>query len=66
MRVTYDNSGFILAEANAMRVWRGPHLAAVTVVGLVMVGCEAPPRGSDEPGPVEGPNQVVLKVPGMT
>ncbi len=49
-----------------MRTWRGPQWAAVAVVGWVLVGCEAGPRGSDEPVPVEGPNQVVLKVPGMT
>ncbi len=49
-----------------MRVRCGPQWAAVAVIGWALAGCEAPPRGSDEPVPVEGPNQVVLKVPGMT
>ncbi len=44
-----------------MRTWR---VAAVVV--LVATGCEPPPRGSDEPMPTDGPNQVVLKVPAMT
>ena len=49
-----------------MRAQRGPHWAVVAVAGWVLIGCEAPPRGSDEPVPVVGPNHVVLKVPGMT
>jgi hypothetical protein len=49
-----------------MRKWRAPQVAAVAIFGLVLVGCEPPKRGSDEPVPTEGPNQVVLKVPGMT
>ena len=47
-----------------MRKWCMPLTAAVAVAGLVLTGCG--PRGSDDPGPTEGPNQVVLKVPGMT
>ena len=35
-------------------------------VGLVLFGCKPVERGSDEPMPTDGPNQVVLKVPGMT
>ncbi len=49
-----------------MQKWRAPHLAAVAVVGLVLSGCGRPPSGSDEPMPTTGPNQVVIKVPGMT
>lgn len=44
-----------------MQTWR-----VAAVVALVMAGCEPPPRGSDEPMPTDGPNQVVLKVPAMT
>lgn len=33
---------------------------------LVLFGCEPVERGSDEPMPTDGPNQVVLKVPAMT
>lgn len=45
-----------------MRTW---HVAAVAL-GLAVAGCEPPPRGSSEPMPTDGPNQVVLKVPDMT
>ncbi len=48
-----------------MRTWCVPHLTATAVVGLVLAGC-APQRGSNEPMPTDGPNQVVIKVPGMT
>ncbi len=48
-----------------MRMWRMP-MATAVVVGLVLAGCEPPPRGSNEPMPTDGPNQVVLKVPDMT
>lgn len=47
-----------------MRTWRFP--VAAVVAGLVAVGCEPAPRGSSEPMPTDGPNQVVLKVPDMT
>jgi len=47
-----------------MRTWRFP-LAAVAA-GLMLAGCNAVQRGSDEPMPTDGPNQVVLKVPDMT
>lgn len=33
---------------------------------LALAGCGPVPRGSDEPMPTDGPNQVVLKVPDMT
>jgi hypothetical protein len=49
-----------------MRTWCVPHFTAAVVVGLVLTGCEPPQRGSDEPMPTDGPNQVVIKVPGMT
>jgi hypothetical protein len=45
-----------------MRTRRGFLLAAV----LVPFGCGPSQRGADEPMPTDGPNQVVLKVPGMT
>ena len=48
-----------------MTTWRVPHLTATAVV-LVLAGCQMGPRGSDEPMPTDGPNQVVLKVPAMT
>ena len=40
--------------------------ASVLVVAVALAGCAPTPRGSDEPMPTDGPNQVVLKVPGMT
>lgn len=44
-----------------------PQLAGAAVLaGLVLAGCQPGPRGSDEPLPTDGPNQVVIKVPGMT
>ena len=49
-----------------MRTWRVPHLTAAVVFGLVLTGCGPVQRGSDEPMPTDGPNQVVIKVPGMT
>jgi hypothetical protein len=49
-----------------MQTWRAPHLVAVAVVGMGLVGCRPVPRGSDEAMPTTGPNQVVVKVPGMT
>ncbi len=36
------------------------------VIAFAVVGCRPVPRGSDEPMPTTGPNQVVLKVPDMT
>ena len=48
-----------------MQTWHTRHIAATAVVGLVLLaGCG--PRGSDEPMLTDGPNQVVLKVPGMS
>jgi hypothetical protein len=49
-----------------MRKWRAPHLAAAVIVGLVLVGCEQGPQQPDVAMPTTGPNQVVIKVPGMT
>lgn len=49
-----------------MRRWHVPHAVMAVAVGLVLAGCMPAPRGSDEPMPTDGPNQVVLKVPGMT
>lgn len=49
-----------------MRKWRVPHLTVAAVVGLVLGGCAQTPSGSDEPMPTDHPNEVVLKVPGMT
>ena len=49
-----------------MQTWRGPHLAAAMAVGLVLAGCGPSPRGSDDPMPTDGANQVVIKVPTMT
>jgi hypothetical protein len=46
-----------------MRTRRGLLSAAVA---LVVFGCKPVERGSDEPMPTDGPNQVVIKVPGMT
>jgi hypothetical protein len=43
-----------------------PQLTAALVLGLAIAGCEPPPRGSDEAMATTGPNQVVIKVPGMT
>lgn len=41
--------------------------ASVAVaVAVALAGCAPGPRGSDEPMPTDGPNQVVLKVPAMT
>jgi hypothetical protein len=48
-----------------MRTWCVPLLTAA-VFGLTLTGCGSPQRGSDEPMPTDGPNQVVIKVPGMT
>ena len=47
-----------------MRMWRFPVVAVVA--GLVAAGCGPVQRGSSEPMPTDGPNQVVLKVPDMT
>lgn len=44
-----------------MRNWQ-----AAVMVGVVLAGCQPPQRGSDDPMPTDGPNQVVIKVPGMT
>ena len=41
-----------------------PQLTATLVLGFVLIGCQPP--GSSEPVPTDGPNQVVIKVPGMT
>jgi hypothetical protein len=49
-----------------MRKCLAAHAAAAALVGLVMAGCGPAPRGSSEPMPTDGPNQVVIKVPGMT
>ena len=49
-----------------MRTWRVSGVAAAVAVGLALAGCEPPPRDSDEPLATNGPNQVVVKVPGMT
>ena len=49
-----------------MQKWRAPQLVAAVIVGLALAGCEPPQRGSDEPMPTNGLNQVVIKVPGMT
>lgn len=46
-----------------MRTRRG---LLLTAVGLVFGCAPRPEGGSDEPMPTDGPNQVVLKVPGMT
>ncbi|MBN9121829.1 MAG: hypothetical protein J0I06_22265 [Planctomycetes bacterium] len=46
-----------------MRTRRG---LLVGAVALGLFGCEPPPRGSDDPMPTDGPDQVVIKVPGMT
>ncbi len=48
-----------------MQVWRMTPLAAAVAVGLALAGCE-PPSASNEPMTTDGPNQVVIKVPGMT
>lgn len=40
--------------------------AGAMVLVLALAGCAPAPRGSDEPMPTDGPNQVVLKVPDMT
>jgi hypothetical protein len=44
-----------------------PQLAGAAILaGLALAGCQPGPRGSEEPMTTEGPNQVVIKVPGMT
>ncbi len=43
---------------------RGGIGVGLALVGLVFAGCAGP--STDEPLPTDGPNQVVLKVPGMT
>ncbi len=40
--------------------------SVLTVFVVALAGCGQVPRGSDEPMATDGPNQVVLKVPGMT
>ena len=40
--------------------------SAMAAFALAVAGCAQAPRGSDDPTPTDGPNQVVLKVPGMT
>jgi hypothetical protein len=48
-----------------MRAWRVSQVGAAAVVaGLVIAGCQPPPPV--EPMPTDGPNQVVIAVPGMT
>jgi hypothetical protein len=66
-RIEYHDGVFILTGGSSMRKWRMPHLAATAVVGLVLAGCsmESDQR-RNEPMPTDGPNQVVIKVPGMT
>ncbi len=49
-----------------MPKWFAPQTFAAVVVGLAAVGCEPSPRGTDPALPTSGPNQVVIKVPGMT
>jgi hypothetical protein len=49
-----------------MQTKRVMQLAAVVAVGFVLAGCRPGQRGSDEPTPTDGPNQVVIKVPEMT
>jgi hypothetical protein len=39
---------------------------SVVVVALFVAGCAANEGGSDVPMATDGPNQVVVKVPGMT
>jgi hypothetical protein len=43
-----------------------PQVAGAVLVGLALAGCQPGARNSDEPMPTDGPNQVVIKVPGMT
>ena len=47
-----------------MRVLQARHLAPAVVGLVLLVGCTN--SQSDTPMPTDGPNQVVLKVPGMT
>ena len=47
-----------------MHKWRVPPVVAAVAVGLVLAGCG--PSGSTVPMPTTGPNQVVIRVPGMT
>jgi hypothetical protein len=49
-----------------MQKWRAPHLVGAVLIGFVLAGCERPPQAPDEPMSTTGPNQVVIKVPGMT
>lgn len=48
-----------------MRTWRMTNLTVIAV-GFMLAGCQPVQRGSDEPTPTDGPNQVVIKVPDMT
>ena len=48
-----------------MRMWYVPHAVAAAVVAAALTGCGESPQ-ANEPMPTDGPNQVVLKVPGMT
>lgn len=47
-----------------MQTRRGFLAAAVVAAGFF--GCGRPEGGSDEPMPTDSPDQVVIKVPGMT
>jgi hypothetical protein len=55
---------FILVEDSLMRTWHASQLAVF--IAFALAGCEPVQRGSDDPMPTTGPNQVVLKVPNMT
>ena len=46
-----------------MRALQARHLAPAVVGLVLLVGCTSQ---SDTPMPTDGPNQVVIKVPGMT
>jgi len=47
-----------------MRTWG---IAGVAAVAALVAGCDGPAesKGSVEPMPTDGPNQVVIRVPGM-
>jgi hypothetical protein len=55
--------GIHSSRGKQMRTRRGFLLATVA---LVPFGCKPVESGSDEPMPTDGPDQVVIKVPGMT
>jgi hypothetical protein len=47
-----------------MHTWHSPAVVVAVAIGLALSGCRPP--GPSEPLTTDGPNQVILFVPGMT